>query len=163
MGKKSRQILEAVKIVVDTNIAFSAILRTDSKIADLLMKSANFFEFFTCQMLRQEIHNHRERLMKISGLTENEFEKTRDFIFSKLRFISEEQIPFDFWQNALPLVREVDMDDIAFVALNNFLNADLWSGDKELLHHLKYKKGYARCLTTRELFDLREQLRQANN
>ena len=149
--------------MVDSNIVFSAILRTDSKIADLLMKSSKWFEFFACQLLRQEIHNHREQLMSISGLTEDEFQTLRDLIFSRLRFISEEQIPFEFWQNALSLVREVDIDDIAFVALNDFLNAHLWSGDKELLHHLQYKRGYTRCVTTSELFDLREQFKQASN
>ena len=148
-----------MKIVVDTNIAFSAILHAESKIGDLLMNSAGLLEFYACQYLRQEIHKHRERLMHISGLTEDEFEATKNHVFSRLRFISEEVIPYHFWDEALSLVREVDVDDIAFVTLNNYLSADLWTGDKLLLHHLRYKKGYIRCLSTIELFELRAQLR----
>jgi len=49
-----------VKIVVDTNIAFSAILNTESKIGDLLMNSDGLLEFHACQYLRLEIHKHRE-------------------------------------------------------------------------------------------------------
>ena len=60
-----------MKIVVDTNIAFSAILNTESKIGDLLMNSEELLEFHTCQYLRIEIHKHRERLMDVSGLTED--------------------------------------------------------------------------------------------
>jgi len=148
-----------VKIVVDTNIAFSAILNTESKIGDLLMNSEGLLEFHACQYLRLEIHKHRERLMDISGLTEDEFEEARNHIFSRLKFHSEEIIPFHFWQEALLLVRDVDVDDIAFVTLNNYLAADLWTGDKLLLNHLHHQKGYSKCFTTAELFEVRERLR----
>jgi predicted nucleic acid-binding protein len=149
-----------MKFVVDTNIVFSAILNTETRIGDLLMNSSDIFEFFTGQSLRQEIHKHRERLMSISGLTEDEFENARNFIFSKITFISEEQIPFECWHNALPLVREVDMDDIAFVALNMHMDALLWTGDKRLLNHLRQQKGYEKCINAAELYSLREKLRQ---
>ncbi|MCF8247313.1 MAG: hypothetical protein K9J37_19850 [Saprospiraceae bacterium] len=60
------------------------------------------------------------------------------------------------------LVREVDIDDIAFVTLNNYLDANLWTGDKLLLNHLRFQKGYSKCLTTAELFEIREKLRTEN-
>ena len=97
--------------------------------------------------------------MDISGLTEDEFEEARNHIFSRLKFHSEEIIPFHFWQEALLLVRDVDVDDIAFVTLNNYLAADLWTGDKLLLNHLHHQKGYSKCFTTAELFEVRERLR----
>ena len=148
-----------MKIVVDTNIAFSAILNTETKIGDLLMNTEGLLEFHACQYLRLEIHKHRERLMDISGLTEDEFEEAKNHVFSRLKFHSEEIIPYHFWEEALPLVREVDIDDIAFVTLNNYLAASLWTGDKLLLNHLRYQKGYSKCLTTAELFEVRRNLR----
>lgn len=148
-----------MKIVVDTNIDFSAILNTETKIGDLLMNSEGLLEFHACQYLRLEIHKHRERLMDISGLKEVEFEEARNHIFSRLRFHSEEIIPYHFWEESLPLVREVDIDDIAFVTLNNYLAAHLWTGDKLLFNHLRNQKGYSKCLKTAELFEIREQLR----
>ncbi len=42
-----------MKIVVDTNIAFSAILNRETKIGDLLMNSEGLLEFHACQYLRQ--------------------------------------------------------------------------------------------------------------
>jgi len=37
-----------VKFVVDTNIAFSAVLNTDGKIGDLIMNSHGVLEFHAC-------------------------------------------------------------------------------------------------------------------
>jgi predicted nucleic acid-binding protein len=144
---------------VDTNIVFSAILNTESKIGDLLMNSERLLDFHSCQYLRLEIHKHRERLMDISGLTEDEFEEAKNHIFSRLKFHSEEIIPYEYWEEALLLVREVDVDDIAFVTLSNYLDANLWTGDKLLMHHLRFQKGYEKCLSTAELFEIREGLR----
>ncbi|MCF8247312.1 MAG: hypothetical protein K9J37_19855 [Saprospiraceae bacterium] len=90
-----------MKIVVDTNIAFSAILNTETKIGDLLMNSEGVLEFHACQYLRLEIHKHRERLMDISGLTEDEFEEAKNHIFSRLKFHSEEIIPYQFLGRSL--------------------------------------------------------------
>ena len=41
-------------------------------------------------------------------------------------------IPFEEWIKALRLVRDIDKDDINFVALNNFINQILWTGDTGL-------------------------------
>ncbi len=149
-----------MRVVVDTNIVFSAILSTETKIGDLLMNSTDVFDLYSGHYLQQEIHKHRNRLMKISNLTESEFEVSKNHIFSRLSFISEEQIPYAFWHEALPLVRDVDMDDISFVALNNYLQATLWTGDKRLLNHLRYNQGYNNCLSTADMFELRNELRK---
>jgi len=108
-----------MKIVVDTNIAFSAILNTGSRIGDLLLNSESVFEFRSMMYLKEEIENHEEKLMAISGLSKDEITQSTEQIFSCIKFISEEIIPFEVWQKAARLVRDVDMDDIAFVALRS--------------------------------------------
>ena len=42
------------------------------------------------------------------------------------------------------------MDDLPFVALTDYLDGKLWTGDLKLLRGLK-AKGYENCLTTKEL------------
>jgi len=149
-----------VKIVVDTNIAFSGILNTDGKIGDLLMNSFQIFEFYSCQYLRQEIHKHQDKLLEISKLSSEELKESKFQIFNCIEFISEEQIEFVFWTKAAQLVRDVDMDDIAFVALNQYLeDARLWTGDKQLLEGLR-AKGYKKCISTEELFELRRKIEE---
>ncbi len=42
-------------IIVDSNIAFSAILNTQSIIGDLILNSNNIFQFRSCHFLLSEI------------------------------------------------------------------------------------------------------------
>ncbi len=44
-----------MKIVVDTNIIFSALLNTNSTIGDLLFNSDKHFDFYSCSYMRYEI------------------------------------------------------------------------------------------------------------
>lgn len=148
-----------MKIVVDTNIIFSVILNTESKIGDLLMNSESIFEFRSAMYLKEEIENHKEKLMTISGLTQDQIEQSKEQIFSCIKFISEEIIPFEIWQKAARLVRDVDMDDVAFVALSEYEELKLWTGDKELIAGLT-AKGFQRCISTEEMIELRRSLEQ---
>lgn len=145
------------KIVVDTNIVFSAILNTESNIGDLLMNSDEVFTFYSAQYLRQEIENHKDKLIEISKLSEQEVEESKYQIFSKIHFLSEGQIPFKIWRRSAEYVRDVDMDDIAFVAMSEYLDVGLWSGDKKLIEGLK-SKGFTRCISTKELLELRREI-----
>lgn len=146
-----------MKIVVDTNIVFSAILNTESKIGDLLMNSEAIFEFRSAMYLKEEIEKHEGKLMTISELTKDEIEQSTEQVFSYIKFISEEIIPFEIWQKAARLVRDVDMDDIAFVALSEYEDIKLWTGDRELIAGLT-AKGFQRCISTEEMIALRRDL-----
>jgi predicted nucleic acid-binding protein len=55
------------------------------------------------------------------------------------------------------LVKAIDMNDIAFVALNEFQNSILWTGDKPLVKGLRLV-GYDRVLLTNEMVNLRNTL-----
>jgi predicted nucleic acid-binding protein len=59
-------------------------------------------------------------------------------------------IPESCWQEAEALVSDIDVDDIAFVALTLYLQAYLWTGDKVLYNGLK-SKAFDKTLSTAEL------------
>lgn len=139
-----------MKIVIDSNIAFSAMLHTDSKIAKMLFDGQRRFTFYTCYLLNAEIERHKGKIITLAEYSLEDFEAVKSKVFECLHFISEELVPFEYWQKALPLVRDIDIDDIAFVALSDFLEAHLWTGDKVLYEGLK-AKGYAKVLSTQEL------------
>jgi predicted nucleic acid-binding protein len=146
-----------VKFVVDTNIAFSAILNTESTIGDLVMNSRGVLEFHACDTLRSELKKHRPKLLELSNMSEEQLDQSIFQITSCLTFTNEALIPFDFWAKAANLVRDVDMNDIAFVTLAEFLGIKLWTGDKELMKGLA-RKGYTNFITTDELYKLRSLL-----
>ena len=56
-----------MKIVVDTNIVFSAILNSNGEIiGDLLLNSSKSVRLYSADYLRYEISNHYDKLAQIS-------------------------------------------------------------------------------------------------
>lgn len=144
-----------MKIVVDTNIVFSAILNPSATIGQILIFGQKQFEFYAPNLVKEEIRRHQHKIIMLTErIDESVFENIRDEIFSCLHFISEEQIPFDYWHHAIPVVRDTDMDDIAFVVLAEYLDAMLWTGDKRLANGLA-KQGFQRIITTDDLFKIK--------
>lgn len=146
-----------MKVVVDTNIVFSAILNSDGKIGDLLLNSGKYIDFYSAEYLRHELGNHYEKLSKISKQSLAKIAETEYFITRVIKFISEEQIAEITWRSAYTLVKEVDLDDIAFVALSKHLRCKLWTGDGLLIRGLQ-KNGFKNTITTNELLNYRTEL-----
>ena len=143
-----------MKIIVDANIVFSAILNTNSKIGDLLINSQGKFEFIAPEFLRIEIRRLHQRLSKISKLTLDEVMESEFHVCQNIHFISEEQIRTSAWLAAEKLVADVDPKDIHYVAYAKHFKCKLWSGDKELLNGL-LKKKFRQVITTEELYKRR--------
>lgn len=143
-----------MKIVVDTNIVFSALLNSNSNIADILFNSDEYFEFYSCSYMRYEIQKHWERLKKISKLSEQNLEISYTQVLSKLKFINEEIIPVETWLAAEAITKDIDIDDTDFVALTKFLRATLWTGDKVLYNGLT-KQNFKKLVNTPEMLALK--------
>ena len=128
------------KIIVDTNIIFSCLLNSQGTIGDVIFNSDDVFEFYSNQYMRFEIRKHWHRLKKISKMTDLELETAYDKMLTKLTSINEELIPQTDWEKGEELLKDIDMDDIDFVALKKFLRGTLWTGDKPLYEGLKSKR-----------------------
>ncbi len=146
---------KVIKVVVDTNIIFSALLNTNGTIGDLLFNSNQIFEFYSCSYMRHEIQKHKEKLKRISKLTDSELDESLFKVFARINFINEELIPQKTWLIAEEIVQDIDIDDSDFVALTKHLKGYLWTGDKELYKGLKQKK-FTRTYNTSELVEVRK-------
>jgi len=93
-----------VKFVVDTNIAFSAVLNTESKIGDLIMNSHGILEFHACDTLRSELKKHRPKLLELSKTNDEQLNQSEYQITKCLEFTNEALIPFEFWVKGANLV-----------------------------------------------------------
>ncbi len=144
-------------IIVDTNIVFSAILNTKSVIGDILLNSSDKFQFLSCHYLWEEIDNHWNKLLKVSKLEEHYLLESQRIIYKNVNFIDEAQISKEYRKRAFELVKDIDINDIAFVALNESLESILWTGDKGLLKGLR-GKGYNRIATSEDIIKLRRKL-----
>ena len=141
-----------MKIIVDTNIVFSAILNSQGKIGQLIINGSKFFTFYTVGMLKDEIGEHKDKILKISGFTNEQFVKSYETITKRITFLDEILISDKELIKALDLVEDIDENDALFVALTNHLNGKLWTGDKKLIAGLQ-RKGYPKTLSTDELYE----------
>ncbi|HQA76302.1 MAG TPA: PIN domain-containing protein [Salinivirgaceae bacterium] len=141
-----------MRIVVDTNIIFSAILNTNNKIGQILLQPKSKLNFYATEQLRAEIKEHKAKIRKISGLSESELDRVIELITKNIRFINVKLISKESYQFAEQLTHDVDIDDTEFVALTEHLKAKLWSGDKELQKGLN-KKNWNKFISTEELIE----------
>lgn len=62
-----------IRIIVDTNIVFSALLNIDSRIGQILINGKNHFDFYSPGYVRFEIFKHKEKIKSIGKLSDDEF------------------------------------------------------------------------------------------
>ena len=142
-----------MRIIVDTNIVFSALLNSNSRIGRLLLDSRGKFQFYSCKYLQKEIHRHTVKIRHYSGLDNDNLSELIALVESRIFFIEEELLPDTIIAEAKEWVAGVDFDDFAFVAIANHLDAWLWTGDKKLIFGLR-QKGYHRIVSTNDLWDM---------
>ena len=145
-----------MKIVVDTNIIFSGLLSPNGTISDLLLNSSNTFDFYSPTYLLDELENHKKKLLKISGLSENELDFLQRKLFKKIDLIDLESIRESTWEKAIELTKNVDEFDAPFIALALEMDSPLWTGDKKLIKGL-HKKGIDWILTTEIITEIRNE------
>jgi predicted nucleic acid-binding protein len=139
-----------VKIVVDTNIVFSAILNTNSRIAQILIYQNPKFQFYSCDYLQAEILRHREKLLQLTRLTADELAELESFITHNITFINEHLLPQQLVDETQIQLQNIDPFDVPFVALAKHLNAKLWTGDKKLYNPLK-EQNFQNIISTPEM------------
>lgn len=142
-----------MKIIIDTNIIFSALLKTDTVFGHIIFNSDGIFDFYSTHYLKTEIRKHWDKLRKISKLTDQQLEESFDSLITKISFINEEIIPQKTWENSEKITQGIDVDDTGFVALAKHLKGKLWTGDLELRNGL-LKKGFKNVMTTNEISKL---------
>jgi predicted nucleic acid-binding protein len=141
-----------MKVVVDTNIVFSAILNSSGNIGKVLVNYGRQFEFYSCDFLKTEIALHQKKLLKLTRLNEAELNELITLCIKNIRFINESIVPAKDWRFAIDLLQDIDVNDAAFVALARNLKANLWTGDKKLIQGLT-KQGYKKFVSTQQLLD----------
>ncbi len=142
-----------MKLIVDSNIIFSALLKTRNTFGQIILNSTDIFEFYSPNRMRTEIRSHWNKLKKISSLSDDQLQTSFNSLLAKISFINEELIPQKIWEDSEKILNEVDLDDIDFVALTKSIKGKLWTGDKVLYHGLK-NKGFRNVLTTADVLKI---------
>ena len=144
-----------MRIVVDTNIIFSALMAPNGTISDLLLNSSDIFEFYSPTFLLEELENHRAKLLKLTGYSAKELDFLRLTIFKKIDLIDMESLRRSTIERSIELTKNVDEFDAPFIALALELDSPLWTGDKKLIKGL-VKKEIDWVLTTDIIIKIRD-------
>lgn len=142
-----------MKIVVDTNIVFSAVLNTNSKIGRILTEGSVIFDIYSIHQLNEEIITHNNKIISLTKYSDEHLYETLELLTENITFIEIEKLSDNSVKRAYDLVQNVDINDLLFVALAIELDSKLWTGDKKLVNGLK-NKDFNSFISTQELYQL---------
>ena len=122
-----------MQLVVDSNILFAALIR-DSLTRRLFTDLDA--GFFMISYNYEELNEHKQELLKKSGLNSVGFELILEQISKKCILIDDRQLLI-CWKEATEIMDMIDPDDTPFIAAALAADADIWSDD---LHFRKQSK-----------------------
>lgn len=88
-------------IIVDTNIIFSALLREQSQFLQVLLGSEH--DLYICELILMELFKHKEKIIRLSQVSENEIIKLYYVLLKRMHVYKEELIKAENWQQAYDL------------------------------------------------------------
>ena len=146
-----------MKVIIDTNIIFSALVNVEGKIGDLIFNSKEIFEFYGCEFLKSEISNHWKKLQQASKLSDQQLTTAQIKLYEQIFFINQNVLSQEILLEAENIVQDIDPDDTFFVALTIALDGALWTGDKDLYKGLSKKK-FQHVYNTNDLWERRKEI-----
>lgn len=139
-----------MRVVVDTNIVFSALMSADNTMGEILLNAGAGLQFFAPELLLEELDRYTAKLQKASRLSAHQLSESRTRVLASITMVSEYLISEGSWRSAYALTKGVDENDTPFVALALELEARLWTGDRKLDSGLA-AQGKGLVITTSEL------------
>lgn len=139
-----------MRIVIDTNIVFSALLNTSGKLSRIILQPKTGLNFYTTNLLYEELNLHRLKLIKLAGYTTKDFNRIFELVTKRIKIINFNLIPTQDYEKAIKVALDVDQNDIEFVALTEHIKGKLWTGDKILIRGLQ-KNNWNKIITTNDI------------
>ncbi len=126
-----------MKIIVDFNKIFSALTPISSTIREVLIRGEE--EMFAPNFIVIELFEKKEKLLKSTKLSNEEFYYFLHLIIERITFVALERIDRIHITNAWELCKGIDEKDFTYVALTLELGGQFWTGDKKLINGLRAK------------------------
>lgn len=119
-----------MKIILDSNILFSALIK-DSLIRAIIFASPDNL-FLLPDYFFEEFKKHKKLILEKSELTEFEFDAVLQQLFLKITIVPNE-ITKPHYQKAYDIIKTIDPKDTSFIAcVLAYNDSVLWSDDKKL-------------------------------
>lgn len=137
-----------MRVVADANVVFSALISGKSIYLEIFESA----EVYVPDFIFTEIARYELRIRQRVHLQEHLKSFTQE-LFSYITVIPNLAIESGSFMRAHSLCRDIDPEDIPFVALSIELAVPLWTNDKKLIDGLQ-AKGYRNLISSSEIFDI---------
>ena len=127
-------------LITDSNILFSAVVKPNSLISKILKKERNF-QFVAPDYLLEEIEEHLPDIAKITKKTQKQIKTEFYNILEEFVILTSKDITEANLLKAEKITKDIDVDDIPFIAFHLQYKHKIWSLDKKLISGLT-EKGY---------------------
>lgn len=97
-----------------------------------------------------EIKNHLSEIVESRKVTKKQLLLELNALLENITIIDVDKIPKKIVVQALEIVKDIDVDDLFFVAVHLYNKHKIWTSDKVLINGLK-AKGFNICVTTQQL------------
>ena len=135
-----------MKIIIDTNILLSALIK-DSVTRKILIEAE--WQFFYPEMSFHEVRKHKDLVLDKSGMKNEEYIQVLNQLFQNIELIPEESI-YPTLKEANDIMGKIDPDDAVFLAAAlGIPNSLIWSDDSDFDKQLK-----VRVLKTKDVVKL---------
>lgn len=136
-------------VITDSNLIVSALIAPNGVVSSIF-KQKSKIQFLAPTFLKDEIFVHWNKIVYHTPLSEENLKTEWLFLQKRIKFIDVKDISDEIINKSFEIVRDIDPEDIFFVALHFYINHKIWTSDKVLINGLK-AKGYDICITTEEL------------
>ncbi len=125
-----------MRIVLDTNVFISGILR-DSIVKEILVSDS--FDFFMPEYALEEVSKYEKELIEKAGISEGNFNLLKQLLLENIEIVPEEIIK-PYLEKAIKIMETIDIKDSPFLACAFAINASgIWSFDKDFLNQDKVR------------------------
>ena len=123
-----------MRIVVDTNILISSLIK-DSITREILLLPC--MDFYLPEFALEEVEAHKVKIIKLSGLSSDEIDFFLDLLLENISIVPAQTIR-PHLKEAEKIIGDIDPGDIPFIALALAVDNDgIWTNDK---HFKKVRK-----------------------
>ena len=128
-------------VIVDSNIFFASLIAPNGEIATIL-KDKNM-QFLAPDYIIEEVKDHIDIIQKKrkKNKTKRQILVDLDLLLKNITIIPLEELSNKNIQKAFSIVKDVDEDDYAFIAMHLQYKHKIWSRDEELINGLT-ERGY---------------------
>ena len=125
-----------MRLVIDTNIIFSALIK-DSITRRIILISN--FDFFIPEYVFIELQKHSQEILKKSGYDQDDLNSMLDVLIGNINVVPQDEF-INHIPKAFRIMKDIDENDTSFLALAFMINGDgIWSNDPHFNKQNKIK------------------------